>query len=99
MRADELVSEVVVIERAQIEDSAARTVPELLARSAGVQFTSTGGVGKVAGVFIRGAESRHTVLLAFTGADAVAAGEQLIAALPSSERSGSVVLTGRPAPS
>lgn len=63
VRADELVSEVVVIERAQIEDSAARTVPELLARSAGVQFTSTGGVGKVAGVFIRGAESRHTVLL------------------------------------
>ncbi|MFM8609836.1 MAG: TonB-dependent receptor domain-containing protein [Burkholderiaceae bacterium] len=63
VRADELVSEVVVIERQQIEDAAARTLPELLAREAGVQFTSTGGVGKVSGVFIRGAESRHTVLL------------------------------------
>ena len=29
--------------------------------------------------------SRHTVLLAFTGAEAVAAGEQLIAALPDHE--------------
>lgn len=63
VRADELVSEVVVIERAQIEQSAALGLPELLQREAGVQLSSNGGLGKAANVFIRGTEARHTVLL------------------------------------
>ncbi len=62
-RADELVSEVVVIDRASIEAAAGRTLSELLARQAGVQFTSNGGLGKDSKVFIRGTESRHTILL------------------------------------
>ncbi|VWX63033.1 Vitamin B12 transporter [Burkholderiales bacterium 8X] len=62
-RADELVSDTVIIDRAQIEQQASRTLPELLARTAGVQLTATGGLGKNSGVFIRGAESRHTILL------------------------------------
>lgn len=62
-RTDELVSEVVVVERATIEASTARTLPELLARSAGLQFTANGGMGKTSSVFIRGTESRHTILL------------------------------------
>jgi vitamin B12 transporter len=63
VRADELVSDVVVLDRADIERSAGRTLPELLARSAGVQFSANGGLGKVSSIFIRGTEARHTVLL------------------------------------
>ncbi|MDP3137638.1 MAG: TonB-dependent receptor [Burkholderiaceae bacterium] len=62
-RSDELVSDVVVIDRATIDVSAARTVPELLARSAGLQMSANGGAGKVSAVFIRGTEARHVILL------------------------------------
>jgi vitamin B12 transporter len=62
-RSDELVSEVRVIERAAIEASTARTLPELLAREAGVQFSSNGGLGQFSSVFIRGTQARHTILL------------------------------------
>ena len=62
-RADDLVSDVVVIERAAIEASTGRTLTEVLTRSAGVQMTSNGGLGKNSGVFIRGTEARHTILL------------------------------------
>jgi vitamin B12 transporter len=61
--ADELVSDISVIDRVAIEASTARTLPELLARVPGVQMTSNGGLGKSSGVFIRGTESRHVVLL------------------------------------
>jgi vitamin B12 transporter len=62
-RADELVSDVVVIDRAQIEQLGERTLPELLARAAGVQIASNGGAGQLSSVFIRGTEARHTILL------------------------------------
>jgi len=62
-RTDALVSDVVVIEREDIEKLAGRTLPEILARSAGVQFSSNGGRGKVSSVYIRGSEARHTILL------------------------------------
>ncbi|MBU1444572.1 MAG: TonB-dependent receptor [Gammaproteobacteria bacterium] len=62
-RADELVSDTAVIDRAQIERFASRTLPDLLARVAGVQVTSNGGRGNPSSVFIRGAENRHTILL------------------------------------
>lgn len=62
-RTDELVSEVRVIDRAAIEASTARTLPELLAREAGVQFSSNGGLGQFSSVFIRGTAARHTILL------------------------------------
>lgn len=62
-RQDELVSDVVVINRASIENSTARTLSELLARNAGLQITANGGLGKNSSVFIRGTESRHTILL------------------------------------
>ena len=62
-RTDELVSDVVVINRADIEKSTGRTLPEILARSPGVQFSANGGLGKNSSVNIRGAEARHTVLL------------------------------------
>jgi vitamin B12 transporter len=62
-RADELVSDVTVIRREQIEASTARTLPELLARTAGLQMSANGGLGKSSSVFIRGTENRHTILL------------------------------------
>ena len=62
-RADELTSEVVVIDRQAIERSAGRTLPEVLARTASVQMSSNGGRGKTSSVFIRGTEARHTILL------------------------------------
>lgn len=62
-RSDELVSEVRVIGREAIEASTARTLPELLAREAGVQFAANGGMGQLSSVFIRGTQSRHTILL------------------------------------
>lgn len=62
-RVDELVSDVTVITRAEIEKSVGRTLPEILARASGVQFNSNGGLGKNSSVNIRGAEARHTILL------------------------------------
>jgi vitamin B12 transporter len=62
-RADELVSDVTILNRADIEKSSGRTLPEILARAPGVQFSANGGLGKNSSVNIRGAEARHTVLL------------------------------------
>ena len=62
-RIDDLVSEVVVIDREEIEKSEGRTLTELLARFAGVQFSANGGSGKATFVYIRGTEARHTILL------------------------------------
>jgi vitamin B12 transporter len=62
-RTDDIVSDVIVIERTGIEASAGRTLPEVLARSAGLQVSSNGGLGKNSGIFIRGTETRHTILL------------------------------------
>ena len=62
-RADELVSDVVVIDRAEIEKSVGRTLPEILARVPGVQFSSNGGLGKNSSINIRGTEARHAILL------------------------------------
>ncbi len=62
-RTDALVSDVVVIDRAAIEAGSARTLPELLARQAGLQFNTSGGLGTLSGVSVRGTEARHTILL------------------------------------
>lgn len=62
-RVEELVSDVKVVDRATIEASTARTLPELLARHAGVQMSANGARGKTSNIFIRGAENRHTILL------------------------------------
>ena len=62
-RVDETVSDVTVIGRAQIERAAGRTLAALLAEQPGVQTASNGGLGTASSVFLRGAESRHTLLL------------------------------------
>lgn len=60
---NQLVADVTVIDRATIERSEGRTLAELLSQQAGLQFASNGGLGKTASLFIRGLESRHTLLL------------------------------------
>ncbi len=50
-RADETISEVTVLDRAEIERATGRTLPELLARQPGVLFRSNGGLGKIGSVF------------------------------------------------
>ena len=62
-RASAVLSDVTVIDRDAIENSTGRTVPELLARMAGVQMAANGGLGKNSSIFIRGTESRHVLLL------------------------------------
>ncbi|WP_198314478.1 TonB-dependent receptor domain-containing protein [Chitinibacter sp. GC72] len=61
--AREVVGDVTVIERAQIETQASASLPELLARQPGLQMMSNGGAGKNMAVFIRGANSSQTVVL------------------------------------
>lgn len=62
-RSDELVSEVRVIARSTLEASSGRTLPEVLAREAGLQLAANGGPGQLSSVFIRGGDARHTILL------------------------------------
>jgi vitamin B12 transporter len=62
-RADESIAEVTVIDRAEIEAAVGLTVSELLGRQPGLQATNSGGPGRASAVFIRGLESRHTLLL------------------------------------
>lgn len=62
-RASELTSEVLVIDRRAIERSGGQTLVEVLARTASAQISANGGRGTTSSVFIRGAESRHTLLL------------------------------------
>lgn len=60
---NQLAAEVTVIDRLTIERNEGRTLVELLAQQAGLQFAGNGGLGKTASLFIRGLESRHTLLL------------------------------------
>lgn len=62
-RTSDLVAEVTVLERADIERTEARTFSELLAQAAGVQLAANGGLGKTSSLFVRGLEARHVLLL------------------------------------
>ncbi len=62
-RADALLSDVVVIDAEVIAQSAGRSLTEVLSRQAGLQMTANGGLGKQSGLFIRGTEARHVLLL------------------------------------
>jgi vitamin B12 transporter len=62
-RADDVMSDVTVIDQETLRRNAGRSVSEVLARLAGVQTSSNGGVGKTSSIYIRGAENRHVLLL------------------------------------
>ncbi len=61
--ADETLASVQVITREQIERSQAGDVAGLLRFLAGVDVARNGGPGQATSVFMRGAESNHTLLL------------------------------------
>jgi outer membrane cobalamin receptor len=52
-----------VITREEIAGSGQQTLVDLLQMRGGVEITNSGGLGQPSAVFIRGAESRHTLVL------------------------------------
>ena len=52
-----------VITREEIDATGTATLAELLQRKAGIEIRATGGAGQPAGVFIRGANAQHTLVL------------------------------------
>lgn len=60
---DQSLAAVEVVERADIERTQARSVPELLRGRAGINLVNQGGAGKLSTVFVRGTESDHTLFL------------------------------------
>ena len=61
--ATELLSDVTVIDQAQIQRAGQGSVADLLARQPGVQVASNGGPGTVSSFFVRGANSDQTKVL------------------------------------
>ena len=62
-RAQDALPDVSVVTRPDIERSQAKDVPTLLQNLAGLEVTQSGGMGGVASLFMRGAESRHALVL------------------------------------
>ena len=60
---DDALAAVDVIDRADIERSQARSLPELLRGRAGITLVNQGGLGKLTTLFLRGAESDHVLVL------------------------------------
>ena len=60
---DDALAAVEVIDRGDIERSAARSLPELLRGRAGITLINQGGPGKLSSLFLRGTESDHGLVL------------------------------------
>ena len=60
---EEVLAPVIVIDRDAIERSAAGDVTELLRFHAGLDVSRNGGPGQTTAIFIRGAESNHTLVM------------------------------------
>ena len=61
--ADESLAPVIVIDRAQIEQSQATDVVELLRGHAGLDIARNGGPGQAASLFMRGTDSNHVLVM------------------------------------
>ena len=61
--ADESLASVTIIDRQQIMQSQAQSLPELLRGVAGLSLTNNGGLGKPTSIFLRGTESDHLLVL------------------------------------
>ncbi len=57
------IGDISVITQAEIEKSGQSTLVELLRTQPGVEITSSGGFGQISAVQMRGASSRHTLVL------------------------------------
>ena len=60
---DETLASVVVIDRATIEQTQALDIADLLRLHAGLDVARNGGPGQTTSIFIRGAESNHTLIM------------------------------------
>ncbi len=60
---DSTLAQAVIITRDEIEYAGAASLTELLQRKAGLEIRATGGPGQPSSVFIRGANSAHTLVL------------------------------------
>ncbi len=62
-RINEVIADMTVIDRKEIEQAGPATLPELLSRQPGLHIVDNGGRGKAASVFMRGTASTHALLL------------------------------------
>lgn len=63
MPLSDLVADVTVIGQEEIRRSGAQSLAELLQRQPGVEIVQNGGPGSTSGVFLRGANAAHTLVL------------------------------------
>ena len=63
MRADEVLTDVTVIEREEIERVGQGTVIDLISRQPGIQIVQTGGPGTSTSLYLRGTQSYQTKVL------------------------------------
>lgn len=63
MRSSELLSDVSVITREEIEQSGQNTVEQLLIRQPGIEYSGNGGPGTTSSIYVRGANANHTLVL------------------------------------
>ncbi|CCQ11098.1 Outer membrane vitamin B12 receptor BtuB [Pseudoalteromonas luteoviolacea B = ATCC 29581] len=59
----DVAASILVIDRLQIEKSGVNDLPALLSQEAGFQINRNGGLGQNSGVSLRGASTRHTLIL------------------------------------
>lgn len=86
-RANELLSDVSVITREDIEKARPlQTLGELLSQEGGVEFSSLGGPGSTSSIYIRGTNAGHTLLLVDgMRVGSATLGEPSISAIPLSQ--------------
>jgi vitamin B12 transporter len=58
-----VIADVTVIDEKEIQRSGQSTFIELLQQQPGIEITNTGGAGKASGIFMRGTNSSHVVIL------------------------------------
>jgi vitamin B12 transporter len=62
-RVDDVLADMTVIEKEEIERAGQSTLVELLQMQPGVEISSNGGAGKASSIFLRGTNSDHVVVL------------------------------------
>ena len=62
-RSNELLSDVSVITREEVEKAGQTPLEQLLARQPGIEYTANGGPGTNSSIFIRGASTKQTIVL------------------------------------
>ncbi len=60
---ESVIADVTVVDQAEIQRSGQSSLVDILKRQPGIEITSNGGPGKISGVFMRGTNSDHVVVL------------------------------------